>query len=168
VAVQTLEQPVTATTRSLHLPAGSAAAGAYSLQVTPESAGWGHSSLRALELPAGGTHTLDTGPDEVVVVPLQGGLRIDCDGETLELTGRPGVFAGPTDFGYLPLDARATLTSDAGGRFALCGARAQRRLPVRYGRLHRPPGCRWSSAAPAGAAARCTTSPPPTCSTPTR
>jgi 5-deoxy-glucuronate isomerase len=133
VAVQTLEQPVTATTRSLHLPAGSAAAGAYSLQVTPESAGWGHSSLRALELPAGGTHTLDTGPDEVVVVPLQGGLRIDCDGETLELTGRPGVFAGPTDFGYLPLDARATLTSDAGGRFALCGARAQRRLPVRYG-----------------------------------
>jgi len=124
---------MTATTRSLHLPAGSTAAGPYALQVTPESAGWGHSSLRVLELPAGGTHTLDTGPDEVVVVPLQGGLRIECDGETLELTGRPGVFAGPTDFGYLPPAATATLTSGGGGRFALCGARAQRRLPVRYG-----------------------------------
>jgi 5-deoxy-glucuronate isomerase len=121
------------TTRSLHLPAGTAAVGPYALQVTPESAGWGHSGLRVLELPAGGTHTLDTGLDEVLVVPLQGGLRIDCDGEALELTGRPGVFAGPTDFGYLPLDATATLTSDAGGRFALCAARARRRLPVRYG-----------------------------------
>ena len=39
-----------ATTTSLHLPAGTAAAGPYALEVTPESAGWGHSSLRVLEL----------------------------------------------------------------------------------------------------------------------
>jgi 5-deoxy-glucuronate isomerase len=123
----------TGATTSLHLPAGSTAAGPYALQVTPESAGWGHSSLRVLELAAGGTHTVETGPDEVVVVPLQGGLRIECEGQTLELTGRPGVFAGPTDFGYLPLGSTATLSSAAGGRFALCGARAGRRLPVRYG-----------------------------------
>ncbi len=46
---------MTATTESLHLPAGSAATGDYALEVTPESAGWGHSSLRVLELPAGGS-----------------------------------------------------------------------------------------------------------------
>ena len=41
-------------TGSLHLPAGTASAGPYALAVTPQSAGWGHSSLRVLELPAGG------------------------------------------------------------------------------------------------------------------
>ncbi len=50
-----------------------------------------------------------------------------------ELRGRPGVFAGPTDFAYLPRDAHATVTSAAGGRFALAGARCDRRLPARYG-----------------------------------
>ncbi|MGK5170372.1 5-deoxy-glucuronate isomerase [Geodermatophilus sp. CPCC 205761] len=124
---------MTATTHSLHLPAGTAAAGPYALEVTPESARWGHSGLRVLELPAGGSATLDTGPDEVVVVPLEGGLTVECDGEVLPLTGRSGVFAGPTDFAYLPLGVTATLASRGGGRFALCSARARRRLPVRYG-----------------------------------
>ncbi|MGY1686531.1 5-deoxy-glucuronate isomerase [Geodermatophilus sp. SYSU D00867] len=119
--------------RSLHLPAGSAAAGRYALEVTPESAGWGHTGLRVLELPAGGRHVLDTGPDEVVVVPLEGGVTVACDGEVLPLAGRSCVFAGPTDFAYLPLGATAELTSRNGGRFALCSARARRRYPVRYG-----------------------------------
>jgi 5-deoxy-glucuronate isomerase len=124
---------MTATTRSLHLPAGTAAAGPFALEVTPESAGWTHCSLRVLDLSPGGSHVLETGPDEVVVVPLQGALDVDCEGETLRLTGRPDVFAGPTDFAYLPLGATATLHSADGGRFALCGARARNRLPVRYG-----------------------------------
>jgi 5-deoxy-glucuronate isomerase len=120
-------------TTSLHLPAGTAAAGPYALEVTPETAGWGHAGLRVLELPLGGSHTLDTGPDEMVVVPLEGGLLVECDGATLTLAGRSGVFAGPTDFAYLPLGATATLRSRNGGRFALGSARARRRLPVRYG-----------------------------------
>ncbi|MGY1696189.1 MULTISPECIES: 5-deoxy-glucuronate isomerase [unclassified Geodermatophilus] len=124
---------MTTTARSPHLPAGSAAAGDYALEVTPESAGWTHSGLRVLELPAGGRHVLDTGPDEVLVVPLQGGAAVTCDGQVLRLAGRAGVFAGPTDFAYLPLGSTAELTSAAGGRFALCSARARRRLPVRYG-----------------------------------
>ena len=118
---------------TLHRPAGTAAAGPYALEVTPESAGWGHSGLRVLELAPGGTHALDTGADEVVVVPLQGAVDVECDGRTLVLTGRSSVFAGPTDFAYLPLGVTATLASSGGGRFALCGARAQRRLPLRYG-----------------------------------
>jgi 5-deoxy-glucuronate isomerase len=123
---------MTTTTDALHLPAGSAAAGPYALEVTPESAGWSHSSLRVLELAPGATHRLSTGPDEVLVVPLEGGLVVECDGQTLSLTGRRDVFAGPTDFGYLPLDATAELRSEGGGRFALCGSRARRRLPVRH------------------------------------
>jgi 5-deoxy-glucuronate isomerase len=124
---------MTATTRTLHLPAGSAASGDYALEVTPESAGWGHSGLRVLELAPGDGHTLQTDADEVVVVPLSGALSVACDGEVLELAGRADVFAGPTDFAYLPREATAELSSEGGGRFALCAARARRSLPVRYG-----------------------------------
>jgi 5-deoxy-glucuronate isomerase len=124
---------VTATIRSLHLTAGSATSADYALEVTPESAGWSHTGLRVLELAPGGRHTLRTGEDEVVVVPLSGGLIVSCDGRTLTLAGRTHVFAGPTDFGYLPRDATAELSSEGGGRFALCAARARRALPVRHG-----------------------------------
>jgi 5-deoxy-glucuronate isomerase len=129
----TAARPPTAGSTSLHLPAGTAAAGPFALEVTPESAGWGYSGLRVLELAPGTSHTVDTGPDEVVVVPLEGSVVVECDGETLALTGRANVFAGPTDFAYLPLGSTATLQSAGGGRFALCAARASRRLPVRYG-----------------------------------
>jgi 5-deoxy-glucuronate isomerase len=123
---------MTATTSSLHLPAGSTATGAYTLHVTPESAGWGHSGLRVLPLAAGETHDLATGPDEVVLVPLEGSFDVECDGESLHLAGRASVFAGPTDIAYLPRDATARLTGAVGGRLALCTARASARLPVRY------------------------------------
>jgi 5-deoxy-glucuronate isomerase len=85
-----------------------------------------------LDLAPDGEHRLDTGPDEVLVVPLSGGLVVECDGHTISLTGRTGVFAGPTDVGYLPLGVTADLRSEGGGRFALCSARASRRLPVRH------------------------------------
>ena len=142
---------MTATTRSLHLPAGSAATGPYALEVTPESAGWGYSSLRVLELAPGATHTLDTGEDEVLVVPLAGGCDVECEDATLTLSGRTGVFAGPTDFAYLPRGATAELRSAA----------------CRSGTA-RSPMCRSSCAGRAGAAGRSTTSPPRVCSRPTR
>src|SRR3954449_4505372 len=146
---------MTATTESLHLPAGSAAAGPYALEVTPESAGWAHSGLRILELPAGGAHTLETGPDEVVVVPLQGGLLVECDGQTLELAGRRDVFAGPTDFAYLPAGGPARLRSAGGGPGAppppaAAGRRAGRRRAGPAGSPSGPParapGCRCATA----------------------
>ncbi len=115
------------------VPAGTGGAGDYTLSITPDRAGWGYSSLHVLELPAGGSHTFDTGPDEWVVLPLAGSCAVSCDGERFALTGRRGVFTRVTDFAYVPRDATATVGSGAGGRFALCGARATRRLPARYG-----------------------------------
>ncbi|HSK56313.1 MAG TPA: 5-deoxy-glucuronate isomerase [Jiangellales bacterium] len=116
----------------LHLPAGSAGRGPYSLEVTQADAGWGWSSLRVLELLAGGSHRLSTGEEEMVVLPLAGGCTVEVDGDTFELTGRPGVFEGVSDLAYVPRDAEVVITSAAGGRFALPGARCRRRLPARY------------------------------------
>ncbi len=117
---------------SLHRPAGTLAAGDWALVVTPETAGWGYSGLRIAELGAGGRIAVSTGAAEAIVVPLTGGVRVTCDGATVELAGRPSVFSGPTDFAYLPVGASVELLSPGGGRFAIASARAEQVLPFRY------------------------------------
>jgi 5-deoxy-glucuronate isomerase len=117
----------------LHLRSGTQRDGAFSLAVTPGQAGWGFSGLRVLELPAGASHGFDSGEDELLVLPLEGGCTVACDGERFEVEGRDGVFSRVTDFVYVPRDARVEVASAGGGRFALPSARATRRLPARYG-----------------------------------
>ena len=118
-----------------HLPAGATATGPYTVHVDPDTAGWTYSSLRVLELAPGDSHTFDTGDSEWIVLPLAGGCTVTTGqgAHTFTLRGRPHVFAGPSDFAYVPRDDTATLTTEAGGRFALTGARCTRRLPARYG-----------------------------------
>jgi 5-deoxy-glucuronate isomerase len=122
-----------------YLPAGQGGTGDYDLEVIPESAGWGFSSLRILTLDPAETHQVDTGPDEIVVLPLNGSCSIEVDGAHLELDGRPNVFAGPSDFAYLPINHVATIHSDRGGRFALCGSRTDKERPFRYGAAAKVP-----------------------------
>ncbi|HEX9066099.1 MAG TPA: 5-deoxy-glucuronate isomerase [Streptosporangiaceae bacterium] len=117
----------------LHRPAGSLAAGRFAVDLDPERAGWTWTSLRVLTLGAGEAEAIETGPAEVLVLPLAGSCSVTCGGERLELAGRTGVFDGVSDFAYLPRNARAVIVSEAGGRFALPGAVADSDLPFRYG-----------------------------------
>lgn len=117
----------------LHLPDGTSADGGFRLAVTPESAGWTYSSLRVLDLAPGARAEFATGDSETIVLPLSGACTVAVDGEVFELTGRDSVFARVTDFVYAPRDARVTVTSVAGGRFALPAARCERRLAAAYG-----------------------------------
>ncbi|MFG2941764.1 5-deoxy-glucuronate isomerase [Streptomyces sp. NPDC048282] len=118
-----------------HLPKGTSADGPYDVQITPESAGWGHSGLRILTLAPGATHALSTGDSEFLVLPLTGSCTVTTDGSTFELAGRTDVFASATDFAYLPRASQALISSAAGGRFALPSARTgQGGHPARYGR----------------------------------
>ena len=59
----------------LHLPAGSAADGPWTTAVTPTLAEWSWTGLRIAQLDAGGTVSLSTGPDEVLVLPLAGSAK---------------------------------------------------------------------------------------------
>ncbi|MFF2849038.1 5-deoxy-glucuronate isomerase [Streptomyces sp. NPDC058001] len=120
-------------TTTHHLPAGKAADGLYTVDISPESAGWGHAALRVLELAPGGWHSFDTGDSEWIVLPLSGSCTVATAGETFRLTGRKSVFSGVSDFAYVPRDAQVSLASRNGGRFALTGARCAERLPARYG-----------------------------------
>lgn len=139
----------------LYLSAVAVGAGGTEVDVTPESAGWGYSSLRVITLAPGSSETMQTGPDEVIVVPLSGAALVAVDEDHSELAGRASVFAGPTDLAYVPRNTTMAIGSVAGGRFAFCGARTEVDLPLRYGAA---PTCRWSCAGPVSAHVRSATS----------
>ncbi|MCX4454204.1 5-deoxy-glucuronate isomerase [Streptomyces sp. NBC_01728] len=117
----------------LYVPKGATAGGLYAVDIDPKRAGWTHSSLRVVELGPGGTHTFTTGDSEWIVLPLGGVCTVRIEDEEFQILGRESVFAGVSDFAYVPRDARAQIASGAGGRFALAGAKCERRLPARYG-----------------------------------
>ncbi len=114
------------------LRSGSAGSGAYEVGVTPESAGWGYSSLKIISLEPDGSHRFETGSDEVIVLPLNGSVAVEVDDSHCELDGRQSVFEGATDIAYVGTGRAVILRSAGGGRFALCGARTQSALPLRY------------------------------------
>ncbi len=116
----------------LHRPFGSLAEDGWSVVLTPESAGWRYSGLRAAELAAGTAVAFDTGGDEVVVLPLAGGFEVTVDGARHALAGRRDVWVGPSDFLYAPPGSAIEVASPDGGRVAVCTARSERRHPVRY------------------------------------
>src|SRR5689334_21228761 len=101
-----------------YIPARSATS-PYTVDVTPESAGWTESSLRVVEIDS--DLTLDTADTEVMILPLSGQGSVAADGETFELSLRTSVFDGPADMVYLGTGQTFTLSGE--GRFAICGAR---------------------------------------------
>jgi 5-deoxy-glucuronate isomerase len=114
------------------LRSGFAGSGRYELEVTPESAGWGYTSLKIISLEPDGSHRFDTGSDEVIVLPLSGSVAVDAADGQCELGGRASVFDGPTDLVYVGSGRTVNLRSTSGGRFALCGARTQSAAALCY------------------------------------
>ena len=107
--------------------------------LTPEQAGLG--LLRAAGArvsPRASGAELQTGPDEVAVLPLSAtGLTVEADGQRFELAGRPSVFARVTDFAYVGRDTAVSLVAGrAGGEVALATARCdgEAARPLRPGR----------------------------------
>jgi 5-deoxy-glucuronate isomerase len=93
-------------------------------EVTPADAGWQHLSFRVVR----GSTSFDTGPDEVVIVPLAGDARVRADGGEWDVGGRADVFAGLPRSLYLPRDTHVEVEGEA--ELALCCARAgERREP---------------------------------------
>jgi len=111
-----------------YIPARSATP-PYTVDVTPESAGWPESSLRVVELEAQRELTVETGDTEVMILPLSGQGTVGVGNDTFELSRRASVFEGPADMVYIGTGRGYTLSGE--GRFAICGARATRQLPNR-------------------------------------
>jgi 5-deoxy-glucuronate isomerase len=95
--------------------------------VTPARAGWSYLSFRVLHL--AGRASLDTGDEEVVVVPLAGGALVRAEDGEWEVGGRGDVFAGLPHSLYLP--AKTAVELEGSGELALCGAQVDTRREVR-------------------------------------
>lgn len=130
---------IPAVSHPLHVPHGTCADDLDQVVVTPESAGWTYSGLRIVQLGPGGSRSLHTGSDEMLVLPLAGSATVEFAGERFELTGREDVLSGPTDFAYVPLGTDARISTRRGGRFALPSARATVSLPPAYGPVESVP-----------------------------
>jgi len=126
-------------TTEFYLPRGSTAEPPYALHLTPEHAGWGYSGLSVVELAPGESVAVDTGEAESLVLPLTGGCEVSVRSEVIVLEGRTSVFAGPSDFAYVPRESVVTIRSAGGGRFALPSSECERRLPFRYGPVQKVP-----------------------------
>ena len=125
--------------RELHLSALSTAQPPFRTVVTPDTAGWGYSGLRVLELAPGHSAQIHTGDSETLVLPLNGSCTVALDSVVFEIEGRPDVFSRVSDFVYLPRGSRVTVASTSGGRFALPASRCDRTLPARHGRAEDVP-----------------------------
>ena len=101
----------------------------YTVDVTPESAGWTEASLKVVELKSMQELALETDDTEVMILPLAGSGTVEADNQAFELSPRASVFDGPADMVYIGTDQRYTLRGE--GRLAICGARAKRQLPNR-------------------------------------
>jgi len=117
---------------SCHLPAGATGQQPYDVAVSPQSAGWTYCGLSVLRLEPGRSATLSTGDAELLVLSLQGSCDVTCADETLTVQGRTDVFAGPSDFVYVPRGASVEVSSVDGGRFALPSSVCERSLPFRH------------------------------------
>jgi 5-deoxy-glucuronate isomerase len=101
-------------------------------EIAPEQAGWTYCGLRIVRLDPGGRRELDTGGEELAILPLAGSARVEIDGVEFELAGRKSVFERVTDWAYAPIAAHVALSSDGGAELALASARAERRFDPAY------------------------------------
>jgi len=100
------------------------------LSVTPASAGWRYLSFNVLNLTAGSSHPHHTENTEVAIVPLQGEAQITVGGETFTLQ-RENVFDGKPHVLYVPPKQEIKIEAKANFEFALGGAPAEGKYPVR-------------------------------------
>ena len=111
--------------------AGSAGREGFDVAIGPREAGWQHTGLYVVTLAPGESRRITGGEFEWLVLPLSGQVRVECAGKLVFLEGREGPFAGPTDYAYVPVSSRFTITSTSGGRIALPHAKASTSLPFR-------------------------------------
>jgi 5-deoxy-glucuronate isomerase len=116
----------------LLLRAGSVGEEADPVAVSPERAGWTFTGLRVVRLAPGEARELETDGFELAILPLAGPVTVECDGQRIELAGRETVFAGVSDWAYVPVGSEVRVGGTAGTEAALCTACADRRLELHH------------------------------------
>jgi 5-deoxy-glucuronate isomerase len=98
------------------------------VDITPESAGWGHVGFEVLALD-GQSARRATGARELCVVVVAGRARVSSEHGDWELGGRSDPWSGPPAAAYLPPGTDVEL--EGSGEVALCWAPANGGAPAR-------------------------------------
>jgi len=100
------------------------------LEVTPEIAGWEVLDFRVIALSDGQTWVTNTHDREVAIVPQEGAFEASTGDEIFRL-GRSGVFEEMAPVLYLPPDTPVQIDAIGPAEFAVGGAPAEGKYPVR-------------------------------------
>jgi 5-deoxy-glucuronate isomerase len=100
------------------------------IDVTPENANWTYLSYRVINLKTGTPYTHATAGTEIALVPLQGTGTITIGSQTFTIT-RKGVFEEVPHVLYVPPHHQFEVTTDSAFEFAVGGAPAEGKYPLR-------------------------------------
>jgi 5-deoxy-glucuronate isomerase len=101
------------------------------LDVTPETVGWRHLSVRVVALAAGEALDADTAGSEIAIVPLAGTGWIEFGG-TRHRVERASVFTAKAAVAYLPPRTAYRLVADGPLEVAIGGTPAKGLHPARF------------------------------------
>lgn len=118
--------------KKYYIPARTYSEGDYSLNLTPERAGWEWSGLKILVASPGKKYQLDSGNSEIVILSLEGTVKVDLGSKEYNIAGRKDIWSDVSDYVYIPCNSKIELCSEEGGRFALASSKATRTLEARY------------------------------------
>ena len=108
----------------------SASDGMIALDVTPQSAGWQYLSYRVVNLAAGQVYLHQTADTELALVPLTGAGTVETSAGDIALA-RADVFVEKPAVLYVPPGQEFGVRSDSQFEFALGGAPAEGKYPLR-------------------------------------
>jgi 5-deoxy-glucuronate isomerase len=113
-------------------PNGELRADGADVVISPELAGWQYSGLKVFTLSNQTPLTLEFENEEGVLLPLSAqNVSVNVDGEDFVLTGRTGVFNAVSDWIYVPVGSKVTISGDS-GEIAICTSLATEIYPVAY------------------------------------
>ena len=100
--------------------------------ITPKSANWKYCGMHILDLSEQNNHEILFNDFEGVLLSLSAeNVSVVVDGVEFNLIGRPGVFAGISDWIYIPVGAKLVI-SGKNGLLALSTAAATKKFPATY------------------------------------
>lgn len=103
---------------------GELAADGADVVITPELAGWEYSGMKVFTLSKQNTISLSFENEEAVLVPLSAqNVSVTVDDQEFLMTGRIGVFHSVSDFIYVPVGSKVTISGES-GELAVCTSRA--------------------------------------------
>jgi 5-deoxy-glucuronate isomerase len=103
-----------------------------STSITPASAGWKYCGMKIMNLDDQNNYEIFFKDFEGVLLSLSAeNVKVEVDGVEFKLIGRAGVFAGISDWIYIPVGATVKISGNK-GLIALSTAQASKKFPTTY------------------------------------